>query len=155
VRRLALLGLLGLALAGCGSGGGSTSTATGAAPSTSTAAVLSHQVTIPQGWTASVFARLDQPRWLLWTPQKTLLVSQPSAGTITEISTDGKQQHVIASGLTQPQGMAFDGNTLYVAESDAIVKYRGTADSSGRRRRSSTACPTPIPTATTCTAGSR
>jgi glucose/arabinose dehydrogenase len=116
-----LIGLAVLALAGCG-GGSDDGGGGGEQGST----LLGHEVQMPKGWTASVFARLQQPRWLLWTPDKTLLVSQPSAGTITEISEDGKQQHVIASGLTQPQGMAFDGDTLFVAESDAIVAYSWT-----------------------------
>jgi glucose/arabinose dehydrogenase len=84
---------------------------------------LDHELQLPQGWTASVYAKLNQPRWLLWTPERTLLVSSPSDGTITEIADDGKKQTVIAKGLTQPQGMALDGDTLYVAESDAIVAY--------------------------------
>jgi glucose/arabinose dehydrogenase len=113
MRRLALLGALAFVLAGCGSD---------SAKSTATT-LLGHPVQMPKGWTASVFARLNQPRWLLWTPQKTLLVTSPNDGTVTEISDDGKQQSVIAKGLTQPQGMAFDGNTLYVAESDRIDRY--------------------------------
>lgn len=113
MRRLALLGLAVLALAGCG----------GDEPSSSSTSLLGHDVQMPKGWTASVYARLNQPRWLLWTPQDTLLVTSPNDGTITEISDDGKRQTVIAQGLTQPQGMAFDGDTLYVAESDAIVAY--------------------------------
>jgi glucose/arabinose dehydrogenase len=91
-----------------------------------------HTLSVPAGWTAEVWARVSGARFALWTPQRQLLVSVPGAGEIVEL-VRGKtpaavpRTRVILSGLTSPQGMAFDtlqGRTvLYVAESDAVDRY--------------------------------
>ncbi len=87
---------------------------------------------VPLGWTAQVWARVAGARFALWTPQHQLLVSVPGTGEIVELLR-GKsaaavpRTRVLVSGLTSPQGMAFDtlgGQTiLYVAESDALDRY--------------------------------
>jgi glucose/arabinose dehydrogenase len=147
-----------LALAGCGSGGGSSSSATAAnAADTSTPSAAAsaagkakgreevtlsvppslaggtlsspHQVEVPKGWKASVWARPEGARMMAVTPEGSLLVSQPGDGDVLELS-GGKvatSEDVILSGLESPQGLAFTklgGNwVLYVGESDQIDLY--------------------------------
>jgi len=88
-------------------------------------------LTVPRGWKAEVWARVENARFMAWTPQHTLLVSAPG-DTVVELTPGANpasppRQQVLLSGLTQPQGLAFDavgGQTvLYVAESDQIDRY--------------------------------
>jgi glucose/arabinose dehydrogenase len=94
-------------------------------------------LTVPPGWKVVVWALVPSARWMTWTPQGALLVST-QAGTVVELAPNAHpalppRQSVLLSGLTVPQGMAFDkvnGQTvLYVAESDQIDRYvwRGAA----------------------------
>jgi glucose/arabinose dehydrogenase len=96
------------------------------------------RLNVPHGWHAEVWALVAAARFMTWTPQGSLLVSVPSAGQVVELTPRADRaapphQRVIISGLTNPQGLAFDsldGRTvLYVAESDAIDRYvwRGSA----------------------------
>jgi glucose/arabinose dehydrogenase len=89
-----------------------------------------HRLTVPSGWTARVWARVDDARMEAWTPAGDLLVSTPDAGRIMELKPDSAGTATVTtllSGLTNPQGMAFaklDGKwVLYVAESDQIDRY--------------------------------
>ncbi len=140
--------LTGLAAAACGSSGGQASQP-GAAPSAAVSSAATTQitlqvpsglgggafsssrtVTLPEGWTAGVWARVPDARMEAWTPQGDLLVSQPDDGTVVELS---PQRHgpatsrTVLSGLTTPQGLAFaklDGHeVLYVGESGQIDRY--------------------------------
>lgn len=92
---------------------------------------------VPAGWQAEVWARVAGARFALWTPARTLLVSVPAAGEIIELSPGATaaavpHQRVLVSGLTDPQGMAFDTlegrRVLYVAESDEIDRYLWRSD---------------------------
>jgi glucose/arabinose dehydrogenase len=96
----------------------------------------SHRLRVPRGWRVEVWA-LEQ-----WTPQGDLLVSDPSDGEIVELRPRARRsevpsQHVIVSGLNQPQGMAFDRvhgqEVLYVAETDEIDRYVWRRGSVGAR----------------------
>ncbi|MEO3759840.1 gluconolaconase [Mycobacterium sp. B14F4] len=80
---------------------------------------------VPPGWTMSVWARLPAARLAAWTPDGALLVSLPSTGQIVLLrpTAGGAQQSVLLDGLNQPHGMAFSGDTLYVAQSDQIDAY--------------------------------
>jgi glucose/arabinose dehydrogenase len=96
------------------------------------------EVRAPAGWTVAVWARVPGARLAAWTPDGRLLVSRPGAGDVVELTpgTAGAAatERTLVQGLTQPHGLAFDGSTLYVAESDAISSYtyaRGNV--SGRR----------------------
>ena len=89
------------------------------------------KLTVPSGWTARVWARVDDARMEAWTPEGKLLVSAPGSGHILELRPDATGTATVTtllSGLDNPQGMAFarlDGRwVLYVAESDQIVRYR-------------------------------
>ncbi|CAN3126458.1 PQQ-dependent sugar dehydrogenase [Mycobacterium sp. smrl_JER01] len=82
---------------------------------------------VPQGWTMSVWARTSRPRLAAWTPDGDLLVSVPSSGRVLRFSPgDGAapEESVLLDGLDEPHGLAFDGSTLFVAESDQVDAYR-------------------------------
>jgi glucose/arabinose dehydrogenase len=143
-----------IVVAGCGSGGGATGSTTavtttpaaasGAAeskgrevvtlqvPSALAGGELSspHQLEVPKGWKASVWARPDGARMLAVTPEGNLLVSEPGNGVVLELG-GGKvaeTEKVVLGGLESPQGLAFakraGGWVLYVGESDQIDAYK-------------------------------
>ena len=83
------------------------------------------QAIVPAGWTLSVWARVPKARLAAWAPDGSLLVSVPNTGQVVraEPSRAGPRLSVPLDGLDQPHGLAFSGNTLYVAESDQIDAY--------------------------------
>ena len=98
-------------------------------------------LTVPPGWTARVWAQVPNARMEAWTPEGDLLVSQPGLGSIVELrpGTHGTPtQHVLLSGLTLPQGLAFARVAgrwvLYVGESDQIDRYPWVAGGIGGAR---------------------
>nr|GID83720.1 gluconolaconase [Actinoplanes derwentensis] len=122
------MAVLVLGLAGCSASAGeqpapqqtaglvaTTITATGQAPFDQDRTLLA-----PPGWTVSVFARVESARLLAWTPDDQLLVSRPKFGDVISL---GSSRKTLLSGLNQPHGLAFDGDTLYVAESDQVNAY--------------------------------
>jgi glucose/arabinose dehydrogenase len=144
-------------LAGCGSGGGSTGagTASGApvakltgretvtlkVPASMKGGELSspHQLEVPKGWTASVWARVPGARMEAVTPEGNLLVSAPGEDKVVELSGKGTatKEKVILAGLESPQGLAFakrgGGWVLYVGESDQIDSYPWTGGAVGKQ----------------------
>jgi glucose/arabinose dehydrogenase len=99
------------------------------------------QLTVPSGWTARVWARVNDARMEAWTPEGNLLVSTPDSGDIVELRADAAGTATVTtllSGLLTPQGMAFaklDNQwVLYVAESNQIDRYPwGSGGISGAR----------------------
>jgi len=87
------------------------------------------QVLAPAGWTVSVWARVDGARLAAWTPDGALLVSRPKAGEVVAVAPGSGSPagapavSTLLSGLDQPHGLAFSGDTLYVAESDQVSAY--------------------------------
>jgi glucose/arabinose dehydrogenase len=85
------------------------------------------KLSAPKGWTVSVWARVRGARLLAWTPDGRLLVSRPGAGDVLALTPQGDgapAKTTVADGLNQPHGLAFRGNTLYVAESDQVDSFR-------------------------------
>jgi len=87
---------------------------------------------VPAGWHVEVWSRIDGARYALWTPSRTLLVTATGAGELLELVPRSNPAappsvRMLASGLTNPQGLAFDTlagqRVLYVAESDRIDRY--------------------------------
>lgn len=76
---------------------------------------------VPAGWSIAVWARTPKPRLAAWAPDGAMLVSIPSAGQVLSMRTG--QSEVLLDGLNQPHGLAFAGDTLYVAESDRVDAY--------------------------------
>jgi glucose/arabinose dehydrogenase len=98
-------------------------------------------LTVPPGWTARVWARVPDARMEAWTPGGGLLVSQPDLGRVVELKpgTHGTgAPHVLLSGLTLPQGLAFARVAgrwvLYVGESNQIDRYPWEAGGIGGAR---------------------
>lgn len=96
-------------------------------------------VQAPAGWTVSLWARVEGARLAAWTPDGRLLVSRPESGDV-QVLTPGDdpaaapQRRDLVTGLRLPHGLAFDGDTLYVAESDRVTAYRYADGAvSGRR----------------------
>jgi glucose/arabinose dehydrogenase len=158
-----------LALAGCGSGGGSTSgsaeagatgTPTKSSSSSGTASAKGreevtlsvpsslaggtlgspHQVEVPTGWTANVWARPEGARMMAVTPEGNLLVSQPSNGVVLELAGDAaaETENAVLSGLESPQGLAFAQRggkwVLYVGESNQIDAYPWSEGTAGKQQ---------------------
>jgi glucose/arabinose dehydrogenase len=100
-------------------------------------------LTVPVGWSAGVWARVTGARMEAWSPDGDLLVSVPGSGQVVEFdggagSATAPARHVLLSGLTEPQGLAFAAvgghEVLYVGESDQIDRYPwddGTVTGSG------------------------
>jgi glucose/arabinose dehydrogenase len=108
-------------------------TGTGAAPFDA-----DRRLQAPPGWTVTVWARLPKARLLAWTPDGRLLVSRPKYGDVVELVPGGgaapPAQRTLIDGLHQPHGLAFRGNTLYVAESDRVNAFDYAAGAvSGKR----------------------
>lgn len=76
---------------------------------------------VPAGWTLSVWARTDKPRLAAWAPDGALLVTVPSTGQV--LSMRAGASTVLLDGLTQPHGIAFAGDRLYIAESNRVSSY--------------------------------
>jgi len=94
----------------------------------------------PPGWTVSVWARVPGARLLAWAPDGRLLVSRPRSGDVVELSPGQgpadapPTRRTLVTGLDQPHGLAFSGNTLYVAESDRVDAFTYAAGAvSGKR----------------------
>jgi len=96
------------------------------------------QLSIPTGWHGEVWARLSGARFAAWTPQGRLLVSASASGQVVALTPSAgggaATQKALITGLTAPQGLAFDDiggvEYLYVAESNQIDRYVWNSDGS-------------------------
>lgn len=118
-------------------------------PSALASAPFDQQRTLlaPKGWSVSVWARVDKARLEVWAPDGRLLVSRPDAGDVQVLTPQrGKpaaqpRTSTLLAGLTQPHGLAFDGSTLYVAQSNRVDKYTYAAGKVSNRRTVITGLP--------------
>ncbi|GLW27830.1 gluconolaconase [Actinoplanes regularis] len=96
------------------------------------------EMRVPAGWSAGVWARVPNARLLAWTPDGRLLVSRPKIGDVVELTPGAgdavPRQRTLVGGLNQPHGLAFQGNTLYVAESDQVNSFRYEAGALSQRK---------------------
>lgn len=92
----------------------------------------------PPGWTVTVWARVEGARLLAWTPDRRLLVSRPKLGDVVSLAPGrgdaAPTASTLVSGLNQPHGLAFRGDTLYLAESDQVDAYTYAAGKVSARR---------------------
>jgi glucose/arabinose dehydrogenase len=92
-----------------------------------TATSVKQRFQLPPGFHLELYAaNLPKARFLRFTPGGDLLLSRPHSGDIillrSDANGDGQPDAVITllDGLKRPAGMDFDGDTLYIAESNRI-----------------------------------
>ncbi|WP_341531206.1 sorbosone dehydrogenase family protein [Nostoc sp. UHCC 0302] len=91
---------------------------------------------VPAGFTVNVFAEdLDAPRWLALTPSGDVLVTETGQNRIRLLrDTNGDGIADVretfasgANGLNRPFGMAFAGDSFFLGNTDAVLRFPYTA----------------------------
>ncbi|MFC0410389.1 PQQ-dependent sugar dehydrogenase [Roseomonas elaeocarpi] len=84
----------------------------------------------PPGFTVTAFAEgLDNPRWVTPLPGGDVLVAEaPAANRVSLLRAPGpdgrsRGRVTILEGLNRPFGMALMGRTLFVADTDALLRF--------------------------------
>ena len=83
---------------------------------------------LPNGFSISVFAEVENARSLAKSPSGTIFVSTRKEDKVYALQDTDKngiadKKFIIASGLKTPNGVAFKNGDLYVAEVSRILKY--------------------------------
>jgi glucose/arabinose dehydrogenase len=91
--------------------------------------LLGHTVTLPKGFTISAYAEgVSDVRLMTLGPEGDVYATLTGGGRVVRL-TDGNHDGVVdrvitvASGLNSPHGLAFRGDTLYVAETNEMVRF--------------------------------
>ncbi|MGI8555836.1 MAG: PQQ-dependent sugar dehydrogenase [Pyrinomonadaceae bacterium] len=86
---------------------------------------------VPPGFKVNIFAEGDfrNPRWLTLAPNGDVFVSDAGANKIIilrDTNGDGvaDQRFTFAENLSQPFGIAFNGDYFYVANTDSVVRFK-------------------------------
>jgi len=84
--------------------------------------------TAPEGFEVTVFAdNLRVPRWLYELPNGDVLVSEATGDVLLlrDTNGDGKADitSIVCKGLQKPFGLAYRGDNLYIAETNAVRIY--------------------------------
>jgi glucose/arabinose dehydrogenase len=88
------------------------------------------QLILPPGFSIERYASggFEKPRWLAQAPNGDVFLSDSEAGKIFLLRDDDHNgrsdtRFTYASGLTQPFGLAFFNGSLYVGNTDAVVRF--------------------------------
>lgn len=86
------------------------------------------RIQLPEGFSISIYATVENARSMALSPDGTLFVGNRSSDKVYAVKdTDGDhkadKKWVIASGLNMPNGVAFRDGDLYVAEVSRITRY--------------------------------
>ena len=96
------------------------------------------QPTVPPGFTVSVLAKgFVEPRWLAVAPNGDVFVADSAAGQVVVLhglSAQGSAESrtVFADHLNLPFGIAFQGDYVYVANTNEVLRFRYDPSSSKR-----------------------
>ena len=91
--------------------------------------ILGHTLTMPEGFRVSVYAEgLGDVRFMAVGPDGDVYATRPAQGSLIQISdtnADGVADRVssVAERLRLPHGIAFRGDTLYVAETHRVIRF--------------------------------
>jgi len=86
------------------------------------------KITLPAGFSISVFAEIPNARSMCWGENGTLFIGNRDGSNVyaaVDEDNDGRadKTYTIASGLNMPCGVAFRKGSLYVAEVSRILRY--------------------------------
>lgn len=96
------------------------------------------QPQVPPGFQISIFAKgFSNPRWLAIAPNGDVFVADSGAGAVIALrglSSDGTSQSrtVFADHLNLPFGIAFHGAYVYVADTNGVLRFPYSPQSSSR-----------------------
>ncbi len=88
-------------------------------------------LSLPKGFKINVFAEgsFQNPRWMTLAPNGDVFVADSRANSIIilrDTNKDGaaEERFTFAENLSQPFGMAFNGDWFYVANTDSVVRFK-------------------------------
>jgi glucose/arabinose dehydrogenase len=86
---------------------------------------------MPKGFKINIFAKggFTYPRWMTLAPNGDVFVADSRANSIIILRDKNKdgaaeERFTFADNLSQPFGMAFNGDWFYVANTDSVVRFR-------------------------------
>lgn len=83
------------------------------------------RIHLPEGFKAEIWAHgMPGARMMARSPDGTLFIGTRTIGRVYAVGPDGKT-HTIASGLNQPNGVAFHGGSLYVVAINRVLRFDG------------------------------
>ncbi len=91
------------------------------------------KLSLPQGFKATVFAEGDfkYPRWMTLAPNGDVFLADSAANSVIILRDKNKdgtiskdERFVFSDKLSQPFGMAFNGDWFYVANTDSVVRFK-------------------------------
>ena len=91
--------------------------------------IAGHVLYVPSGFHLNIWATVSGgPRFMALAPDSTVYVTLTGQGRVVrllDLNHDGvaESSAVFKSGLTGPHGIAFRGDTLYVAEANGVKRY--------------------------------
>jgi glucose/arabinose dehydrogenase len=90
---------------------------------------LQQRLSLPDGFVINEFARVGGARFMALGPDGSVYVSRPRNNEVVRLvdaNGDGtaELQAVAVSGLNRPHGLAFHGGSLYIANTDGVVRVR-------------------------------
>jgi glucose/arabinose dehydrogenase len=89
---------------------------------------LLDKITLPEGFSIEVYAEVPGARSMALGPNSTLFVGTRETGKVYAVTDDNKDRKAdqiitIAESLDQPNGVDFWNNSLYVAQTQRIIRY--------------------------------
>ncbi len=91
------------------------------------------RLNVPRNFKINVFAEdsFKNPRWMTLAPNGDVFLADSAAGSIVilrDANKDGTigdgERFTFATDLSQPFGMAFNGDWFYVADTDAVLRFK-------------------------------
>lgn len=122
----------GLVVAAC-SGNGVGSGGPGPRPGLVPHEIAGHTLYLPPGFRVNLFAeRLGGVRFMALGPDGAVYATRTGTGVVLRLPDADRNGFAdaavtVASGLDQPHGVAFRGDTLYVAENPRVVRFMAPA----------------------------
>jgi glucose/arabinose dehydrogenase len=94
---------------------------------------------VPAGFKINVFAEdFKEPRWMSIAPNGDVFLSDSAAGKVVILrdpqhTGSAQQNEVFVSGLKQPYGIVFHDDYVYVADTNALLRFKYDAKTSKRQ----------------------